>query len=135
MRSAYRLEAGRDVIDRDARDQFGSAIARPPIGINDHGSLSGKSAQDAALNGVDDGPDSFGVIVSGQAHEDVHFADVDQLAKKIIRKKALLCQFHLRAKYRRMSLCRRASCDIVFTDYICSDSSQPKPVKLVGPHR
>jgi hypothetical protein len=44
---------------------------------------------------VNDGPDSFGVIVGGQADEDVDFANVDQLAKKIICKKALLCQFHL----------------------------------------
>jgi hypothetical protein len=78
------------VVDRDARDQFGSAITRPSIDIDDHGSLSGKPAQDAALNGVDDRPDSFGVIVSGQAHEDVYFANVDQLAKKIIREIALL---------------------------------------------
>ena len=32
------------IIDREARDQFGGAITRPAIGINDHDSLSGKPA-------------------------------------------------------------------------------------------
>src|ERR1019366_4168868 len=100
VQSAERIQIGgwACVVDRNAPDQIGSAVTRPPIDINDRGSLPGKPAQDAALNGMDDRPDSFGVIVSGQAHQDVYFADVHQLAKKIICKKALLCQFHLRSK-------------------------------------
>ena len=35
----------------------------------------------------DDRADGLGVVVSGHAHQDVHFADIDELAEKIIRQK------------------------------------------------
>jgi hypothetical protein len=34
-----------------------------------------------------------------QAYQDVHFADVDELAKKIIRQKRLFRQFNLPARF------------------------------------
>jgi hypothetical protein len=37
--------------------------------------------------------------VRGQAHKYVYFADIDQLAKKIVRKEALIFQFQLCVNY------------------------------------
>jgi hypothetical protein len=89
------------VVDRDARHQFGSAIARAPIGIDDYGSLARKAAENTISNGVDDRTDSLGIIVSGQAYKNIHFADVNQLAKKLIRKKSFIFQFQLCASHAR----------------------------------
>ena len=83
------------IIDGNASDQFGSAVARSSVGIDDDCSLSRKSAEDAASNRVDDRIHSLGIIVSGQADKDVHLADIDQLAKKIIGKKISVFQFRI----------------------------------------
>ena len=71
-----RIRAATNVIDRDACDQFRSAISRAAVGIDDHGPLSGKPAQDAALNGFYYRTDRLGVVVGRQPHEDVYFAHV-----------------------------------------------------------
>src|SRR5882762_3262082 len=92
------------LVNRDARDQFGSSVARSSIGVDDDRSLPGKLVQDAALNLFNDRPNRFGIVVSRQAHKDIHFADVDQLTKKIIRKKGLVFQFHSLQSLRHIRL-------------------------------
>jgi hypothetical protein len=73
-----------EVVNGNASDQFSSSIPRSAIGIDDDGPVPGKPAQDPGLDGLHDRTDRPGVIVCGQAHENVYFAHVDQLAKKII---------------------------------------------------
>ncbi len=72
---------------------------RPTIGINDYGAFAGKALENAGLNGPNDGLDGFGIVVSRQAHDDVHLAHVDELAKKIIGEKGLFRQFVLPTKF------------------------------------
>ncbi len=137
MQRAERIQTGgrAHVIDRNARDQLRSAIARTPIGINDHSSLAGKSLQNATLNRLDDRTDRLGVIVSGQAHKDIYFADIDQLAKKIVRKKGLIFQFQLYVNYPRTSWGQTCEATAFPSSTFTLDSPQPEPEKLVGPHR
>ena len=39
-----------------------------------------------------DRPNTFGIVVSRQSHEDVYLADINQLANKIVCEYAFLCQ-------------------------------------------
>ena len=105
MQGTKRVQIGRaaHIIDRDARNQLRSSIPRSSVGIDDGRALSGKIPQDARLDRLDYRSHSLGIIVRGQTHQDVHFADVDQLAKEIIRKKTIFCQSFLRAqRYRAL---------------------------------
>ena len=47
------------------------------------------------MNCAKDRADRLGVLMNGQAHKDILLADVDQLAKEIIRKKGVVFQFQL----------------------------------------
>ena len=78
-----------------------------------------------------DRTDRLGVMMSGQAHKDILLADVDQLAEEIIRKKGVAFQFsavRITAAHPREG----TLCHIVFRHLHWLDSSQAKPVKLVG---
>jgi hypothetical protein len=72
---------------------------RSAIGINDYSSFAGKALKNACLNGADDGLNGFGIIMGPQAYQDVHFAYIDELAKKIIRQERLFRQFNLPARF------------------------------------
>ena len=63
-----------------------------------YSSFAGKALKNSGLNGPDDGLNGFGIIMGPQAYQDVHFAYVDELAKKIIGQKYLFRQSSLRAK-------------------------------------
>jgi hypothetical protein len=52
---------------------------------------------------VDNRSNCFGIIVGGQADEDVDLADIDELAKEIVCEEAFFCQFPLRSKHLRVS--------------------------------
>jgi len=57
---------------------------RSAIGVDDYDAFAGKAFENAGLNGVEDGLDGFGVVMGGEADEDVDLADVDELAEKIV---------------------------------------------------
>jgi hypothetical protein len=57
---------------------------RSTIGIDDYDSFAGKALENAGLNGPDDGINGLGIVMGRQAHHDVYFAYIDELAKKII---------------------------------------------------
>jgi hypothetical protein len=72
---------------------------RSAVCINDHDSFAGKTFQYAGLNRTNDGLDGFGIIVGGDAYQDVDLAHINELAKEIVRQKRLFRQFNLRAKF------------------------------------
>src|ERR1700690_3952815 len=80
------------VVDRRAPDQLRRLVARAPVRIHDDGALSGKILEQAGTNGLHHLTDSSGIVVGGNTHKDVRFPDVNQLAKKLIRKNAFLGQ-------------------------------------------
>src|SRR5450755_3792670 len=94
-----------NVADGGSRDQFGSSVARSAVGVDDRHPFARKALQNAGLNGLHDRADGLRIVVGGQAHQDVHFADVNELAKKIVAKDAFLSQaaLHLAWKGERLS--------------------------------
>ena len=96
-----RINFGRapHVIDGGTDYQFRSPVLRSAIGINDYGSFAGKALENSCLNGPDDGLNGLGIVMGRQADQDVDFADVDELAKKIIRQERLFRQFNLPARF------------------------------------
>ena len=57
--------------------------------------LSRKAAEDAGSNRVDDRIHSLGIVMSGQADKDIHLANIDELAEKIIGKEILVVHFRI----------------------------------------
>ena len=58
-------------------------------------SFAGKALKNSCLNGPDDWLNGLGIVMGRQTYEDVHFAYVDELAKKIICQERLFRQFNL----------------------------------------
>jgi hypothetical protein len=69
---------------------------RSAIGVNDDDSFTRKALENACLNSLEDGLKGVGIVMGRQAHHDVYFAHVDELAKKVICQKGLFRQFNLR---------------------------------------
>src|SRR2546425_3993489 len=86
------------VINGGSGNQIRSPILRSAIGIDNNRALSRETLHNAGSDRLDYRPYSFGVVVSGQAHQDVYLAYVDQLAKKIIRENTFLGQLELRTQ-------------------------------------
>jgi len=78
------LRSAPHIIDRNPRYQLRSAILRAAVGIDDDGSFARKALKKSGLDGLKNGRNSSGVVVSGKADEDVNLADIYQLAKKFI---------------------------------------------------
>lgn len=86
VQGAERVHVGTPahIIDGNASDQFGSTVARSPVGIDDDDSLAGKVPQNGASNCMNERANRLGIVVGGQAHKNIHLANVDELAKKIV---------------------------------------------------
>ena len=80
------------VVDGSAPDQFRRLISRAPVRIHDHGALTREIFEQAGTNGLHHLTDGGGVVVGGHTYKNVRFTDVNQLAKKLIRKNAFLGQ-------------------------------------------
>jgi len=96
--SVVQMAGAAHIIDRAARNQLRSFIPDPPSALMMGSALSGKIRRMRRLDRWTIGPTVFGILWVGQAHHGCHFADVDQLAKEIIRKKNYLCQSFLRTR-------------------------------------
>src|SRR5438552_11065339 len=86
------------VINGRSGNQIRSPILRSAIGIDNHRALARETLHNAGSDRLDYRPYSSGVVVSGQAHQDVYLAYVDQSAKKIIRENTFLGQLELRTQ-------------------------------------
>jgi hypothetical protein len=84
-----------DVIDRCADYKFWGPVLRPTISIDDDSPVAGKTLENARLDGSDDGLNRLGIIVGRKSYQDIHLADVDELAKEIVGQKRLFRQFNL----------------------------------------
>jgi hypothetical protein len=76
------------VADGSGAYQFLSGVLRASVGIENDGAVPGKILQETGSDGLRHLADCRGVVVGRHPNEDVHFSDVDQLAKKIIRENA-----------------------------------------------
>ena len=73
------------VVDRGRPNQLLGLVLGASIGIEDDSSLPGEKLHQSGANRLYDGADGGRVIVRGHTHQQVHFAHVHQLVKKIIR--------------------------------------------------
>src|SRR5713226_7216904 len=80
------------VVDGSAPDQVRRLISRAPVRINDYGAFPGKILEQAGTNSLHHLTDGGGIVVGGHTYKNVRLTDVDQLAKKLIRKNAILGQ-------------------------------------------
>ena len=80
------------IVDRSSADQVRSLIARAAIGVHDYRAFPGKILQQAGTDGLHHLTDGGGIVVGGHTYKNVRLTDVDQLAKKLIRKNAFLGQ-------------------------------------------
>src|SRR6266851_1776386 len=122
------------VINGRSGNQIRSPILRSPIGIDNHRALSWETLHNAGSDRLDYRPHSSGVVVSGQAHQDVYLAYVDQLAKKIIRENTFLGQLELRTQVVKAVFVMRQVASVAALFRYSSDSSQSEPVELVRAH-
>src|ERR1700675_2045972 len=109
MQSPQRVHFGRapHVVYRSTSYDFWCAVLRSPIRIDDDGSFARKTFENARLNGADDRGDGLGIIMRRQANQDIHFAYIHELAKKLICQKRLFPQLSLQAKLElQVSVCR-----------------------------
>ena len=80
------------IVDRSSADQVRSPVSRAAIGIHDYGAFAGKILQQAGTDGLHHLTDGGGIVVGGHTYKNIRLADIDQLAKKLIRKNAFLGQ-------------------------------------------
>ena len=80
------------VVDGSAADQIRSLIARATVGVDDDRAFAGKIFQQAGTDGLHHLTDGGGIVVGRHTDKNVRLTDVNQLAKKLIRKNAFLGQ-------------------------------------------
>src|SRR5262245_55873323 len=86
VQGAQRVDIGSDaqIADGSGADQVLGAVARTAIGVDDDCPLAGKILEQSRANRLHDLADGARVVVGRHSDEDVYFADVDQLADKIV---------------------------------------------------
>jgi hypothetical protein len=80
------------------QEQLPSLVCGPTVHIQDDRSFSNEVLTQALLDSEQHLPQLRRVIVGGDAHDQVDFADAHQLAKKIVREKTFFSQL-LRAPW------------------------------------
>jgi hypothetical protein len=75
-----------------AHYNVGSPISRPAVRIDNDGALSREVFHEPDSCRLHDGADGLNVVVGGDRDKQVHLADANQLAKKVICKNAFLDQ-------------------------------------------
>ena len=92
VRRALNVGGVLQVVDGSAANQIGSLVSRAAVGVDDYRAFAGKIFQQSGTNGLHHLTDGGGVVVGRHTDENVRLADVNQLAKKLIRKNAFLGQ-------------------------------------------
>ena len=96
VRRAFRsVECCRSLMEAP-RTRFGGLISRAAVGVDNYRAFAGKILEQAGTNGLHHLTDGGGIVVGGHTYKNVRLADVNQLAKKLIRKNAFLGQLRLR---------------------------------------
>ena len=80
------------IVDRSSADQVRSLVSRAAVGVHNYRAFAGKILQQAGTDGLHHLTDGGGIVVGGHTYKNVGLADVNQLAKKLIRKNAFLGQ-------------------------------------------
>jgi len=122
--SAQSIQLGRTlhVIDRGSSDYLARAVLRSSVHVEDDCALAGKILQQSIANPLYRFSNGLGIVVRRHTNQQVHFANADQLAKKIIGKNRALVQ----SKPLRVVLYLQL--------FIFSYPSQSEPEELVRTH-
>src|SRR6266498_566760 len=85
------------VIDRGSAHQFTSTVARTSVGIDNHGARPWEILQQSRTHTLHDLSNRSSVIVRGHSNQNVHFANINQLANELVGKYCFLGQKQLLA--------------------------------------
>jgi hypothetical protein len=80
------------VVDGSALNEIRGPIPRAAVRVYDHSPFPGEIFQQTGANRLHYLPHGGGVVVGGHTYQNIRLADVNQLAKKLIRKNALFGQ-------------------------------------------
>ncbi|HLH30117.1 MAG TPA: hypothetical protein VKY31_02865, partial [Terriglobia bacterium] len=73
-------------------DSLLRAVAGPFVNIDQYGALAPKVAQQSFFGRAHDVADCLAVIAGWDSHQQINFADADELPDKIVRKETFLAQ-------------------------------------------
>ena len=80
-----RGEEHAEILDRRVLEDFGRAVGRSAVGIDQDAALAVKILGEAHLDGANDALDGVAVVEGGDTDEDIDFTDSGELAKKLFR--------------------------------------------------